>query len=40
MAWALGVSGGDWEMMTESLVKNMNTNNIQVEDDGNFLRVV
>jgi hypothetical protein len=38
--WECSQSGGDWEMMTESLMRNLNANNIQMEDDGDFLRVV
>jgi hypothetical protein len=38
--WEFNQSGGDWETMTGSLVKNLTANNVQVEDDGDFLRVV
>jgi hypothetical protein len=38
--WECSQSGGDWEMMTESPRKNLNANNIQMEEDGDFLRVV
>jgi hypothetical protein len=31
---------GAGKTMTESLRKNLMTNNIQLEEDGNFLRVV
>jgi hypothetical protein len=38
--WEFSQSGGDWATMTESLVKNLIANNMQVDDDGDFLRVV
>jgi hypothetical protein len=38
--WEFSQSGGDWATMTESLVKNLTANNMQVDDDGDFLRVV
>jgi hypothetical protein len=38
--WEFSRSGGDWETMTGSLMKNLTANKLQVEDDGDFLRVV
>jgi hypothetical protein len=30
--WEVSQSGGDWKMITESLRKNLNANNIQLGD--------
>jgi hypothetical protein len=38
--WEFSRSGGDWETMTGSLMKNLTANKMQVDDDGDFLRVV
>jgi hypothetical protein len=38
--WEFSQSGGDWETMTGSLMKNLAANKMQVEGDGDFLRVV
>jgi hypothetical protein len=38
--WEYSLSGGDWATMTKSLVKNLTANNMQMDDDGDFLRVV
>jgi hypothetical protein len=38
--WEFCQSGGDWETMTGSLKKNLTANKMQVEEDGDFLRVV
>jgi hypothetical protein len=38
--WEFSQSGGDWETMTGSLKKNLTANQMQFEDDGDFLRVV
>jgi hypothetical protein len=31
--WECSQISGDWEIMTESLVRNLNANNIPVEDE-------
>jgi heme A synthase len=38
--WELDQNEEDWKMMTESLRKNLQANNIRLEEDGEFLRVV
>jgi hypothetical protein len=38
--WEFSQRGGDWETMSGSLMKNLTANKMQVEDDGDFLRVV
>jgi hypothetical protein len=38
--WELGQNEEDWNKMTESLKKNLQASNIQLEEDGDFLRVI
>jgi hypothetical protein len=35
--WEVGQSDDDWKTMTESLRKNLMANNMQLEEDGDFL---
>jgi hypothetical protein len=38
--WELGQNDEDWKMVTDSLKKSLQANNVWLEEDGEFLRVI
>jgi hypothetical protein len=38
--WELGQNDEDWKMVTDSLKKSLQANNIRLDEDGEFLHVI
>jgi hypothetical protein len=38
--WEVSNDGEDWKLTTGSLTKNLNANELQLEEDGEILRVI